>query len=313
MLQARGRVTGAELAQRLGVDRRTVRRYIAMLEELGIPITSELGRAGGYLLVAGYKLPPLLFTDDEAWALAIGLLAARGLGLSGAAEAVASAQAKLERVMPPALKSRVRAADEAVSLDGARTGEAVDGEVLASLALASQQQRRVRFAYRSRHQATERDVDPYGLAHRTGHWYVVGMCHLRRGLRSFRIDRVESVRVLAASFIRPPGFDTLGHLDRSLATIPREFSAEVLLLTDPVTAGRQIFPALGILEPHFDGVLLRAEVENLDWLARELARLPFDFRIERPAALREAIATIGKRLLHAAQSTTHRTANPPHL
>src|SRR5258708_25647088 len=110
-------MSGAELARRIEVDGRTVRRYISMLEELGIPITAERGRAGGYMRVAGFKLPPMMFTDDEALALSVGLLAARGLGLADAAPAVASAQAKLERVMPAGLKKRVRALDETVTLD----------------------------------------------------------------------------------------------------------------------------------------------------------------------------------------------------
>jgi len=114
LLQAHGRMSGAELARRLRVDPRTVRRYIALLEEMGIPITAERGRHGAYLLVAGFKLPPMMFTDDEALALSVGLLAARGLGLGEAGPAVSSAQAKLERVMPTNLKRRVRAVDETV-------------------------------------------------------------------------------------------------------------------------------------------------------------------------------------------------------
>ena len=108
LLQSRGRVSGPELAQRIGVDGRTLRRYIAMLEELGIPIVAERGRFGGYALIAGFKLPPLVFTNDEALALGVGLLAARSLGLADAAPAVAGAQSKLQRVMPQALKRRLR-------------------------------------------------------------------------------------------------------------------------------------------------------------------------------------------------------------
>src|SRR5438067_7554116 len=100
LLQAHGRLSGAELASRLEVDRRTLRRYVETLEEMGIPISTERGRQGGYALVPGFKLPPLMFTDDEALALAVGLVAARGLGLADASLATASAQAKLERVIP---------------------------------------------------------------------------------------------------------------------------------------------------------------------------------------------------------------------
>src|SRR6188508_3624933 len=108
LLQTHRRMTGAQLASRLAVDGRTVRRYVALLQDIGIPLTAERGRHGAYLLVAGFKLPPMMFTDDEALALSVGLLAARGLGLGESTPAVASAQAKLERVMPQNLKRRVR-------------------------------------------------------------------------------------------------------------------------------------------------------------------------------------------------------------
>src|SRR5262245_54159905 len=120
LLQTHGRMSGSELARRLRIHPRTVRRYIASLEELGIPITTDRGRDGAYMLVAGFKLPPMMFTDDEALALSVGLLAARSLGLADAAPAVASAQAKLERVMPVSVKRRVRAVDETVTLDLSR-------------------------------------------------------------------------------------------------------------------------------------------------------------------------------------------------
>jgi predicted DNA-binding transcriptional regulator YafY len=119
LLQSHGRVSGPELALRVGVDGRTLRRYIAMLEELGIPIVAERGRFGGYALVAGFKLPPMIFTDDEALALSVGLLAARGLGLADAAPAVTARGAKLQRVMPPAQTPPARVG-ETVALDLAR-------------------------------------------------------------------------------------------------------------------------------------------------------------------------------------------------
>jgi predicted DNA-binding transcriptional regulator YafY len=301
MLQAQGKVSGPELAARLGVDRRTVRRYIGMLEELGIPITTELGRGGGYLLVAGFKLPPMMFTEDEALALAVGLLAARSLGLADAATAVASAQAKLERVMPDGLKRRVRAVDEAVVLDLSRSPAVADNLALSTLATAARGQTRVSMRYRGRREATERELDPYGLVHRGGHWYAVGMCHLRGGLRSFRLDRIETVHLLETSFQRPPSFDALAHMTRSLATLPRAFSPEVLLETDLETATRAIVPTFGVLAPVPGGVLLRAEVEDLAWFARELARLPFGFVIHGPAELASVVASLGRQLVRRAQ------------
>ena len=298
LLQTRGRMTGAELAQQLDVDRRTVRRYIARLEEIGVPITAEQGRDGGYMLAAGFKLPPMMFNDDEALALSVGLLAARGLGLADAAPAVASAQAKLERVMPAPLKRRVRAVDETVTLDLSRPKAPGDNAALVALSSAAQAQTRVRMRYRAaQRNETERDFDPYGLGYREGCWYVVGMCHLRHGLRSFRLDRVLSVQPCDASFARPADFDALAHLTYSLATLPRAHAVDVVLETDLATAQRHLFPSIGVLEWMDDAVLLRAQVDDLDWFARELARLPFVFNIRRPGALREAVAALGRRLL----------------
>jgi predicted DNA-binding transcriptional regulator YafY len=303
LLQKHGRVSGAELARKLAVDRRTVRRYISMLEEIGIPITAEQGRDGGYMLVAGFKLPPMMFTDDEALALAVGLLAARGLGLADAAPAVASAQAKLERVMPEGLKRRVSAIDETVTLDLTRSTEPGDNAALAALSAAAQTRSRVRLDYRGQRGETERDLDPYGLAYRGGRWYVVGHCHLRHGLRSFRLDRVASVRTLESTFTRPPDFDALAHVTNALATLPRRYSPVVLLKTDLDTARRALFPAAGVLEWTPEGVLLRAQADDLLWFARELARLPFDFEIREPAELREVLASVARQLLERASGS----------
>ena len=304
LLQSQGRVSGPELAQRIGVGGRTLRRYIAMLEELGIPIVAERGRFGGYSLVAGFKLPPLVFTNDEALALAVGLLAARSLGLADAAPAVAGAQAKLQRVMPQALKRRLRAIDETVALDLSRRNlTPEDNAALVTLSAAAQARQRVHLRYRSgERQDTARDFDPYGLVWRGGRWYAVGHCHLRRDVRSFRLDRVIAVHALPASFGRPEDFDALGHLARSVATLPRTHAIEVLLHTDLDRARRETFDAIGVFAPEGDGVRLSAQADDLDWFARELARLPFDFAVVAPSALRDAVRRLGIRLRRLAGS-----------
>lgn len=306
LLQAHGRMPGSELARRINVDGRTLRRYIAMLEEIGIPIVAERGRYGGYALVAGFKLPPMMFTDDEALALSVGLLAARGLGLTDAAPAVASAQAKLERVMPTTLKRRVRAIDETVALD-LSPGTSVPGSSMALMTLSSaaQSRQRVHLHYRTTQRgATERDFDPYGLAWRGGRWYVVGHCHLREDVRSFRLDRIEAVGLLPRSFRRPEGFDALGYLAFSLASLPRAYAVEVRLAADLATVKNALFETIGIFEPDADGVILFAQIDDLDWFARELARLPFDFEVRAPAALRDALHDQGARLQRLANSET---------
>src|ERR687897_861319 len=177
LLQARGRVGGPELARRLEVGERTVRRYVAMLQEMGVPVEAERGRYGAYTLRPGFKLPPMMFTDEEALALALGLLSARRLGLSGAAPAVEGAQAKLERVLPEELRVRER--------------------------------KQVWMRYRSdSSEETERAIDPYALVRGDAFWYTFGYCHLRQARRLFRLERVISVDVLDLAFELPSGFHT---------------------------------------------------------------------------------------------------------
>jgi predicted DNA-binding transcriptional regulator YafY len=303
MLQSREVTGGAELARTLDVDRRTLRRYIVALEELGIPIVTTQGRFGGYQVVPGFKLPPMMFSDEEALALAVGLLAARELGLGQTLPAVASARAKLERVLPTKLRSRLGAVDESIALELTRPVDAFDPAMMASLCKAAQEKRRVDLGYQSRPgERTRRHFDPYGLVYRAGRWYSVGCCHLRRGLRSFRLDRVIAVEVLDTHFDRPEKFDALGYLRQSIATIPRAHTVEVLFETDLVTAQREIAWSLGILECTDNGILLRGQVDDLDYCARELARLPFDFSVRSPAALRRNIARNAQRLRRLAEA-----------
>ncbi len=297
LLQTHARMSGAELARRLEVDGRTLRRYISALEEMGIPITSERGRHGAYMLVAGFKLPPMMFNPDEALAISVGLLAARSLGLAEAGSAVASAQAKLERVMPANLKHRVRAVDETVTLDLTRAAPPEDNRALAVLSSAAQVERSVHMRYRSsKGEGSERDFDPYGLLYRNGCWYAGGYCHLRKGLRSFRLDRVEDVTILERGFKRPQDFDAGKHLDFSIATLPRAIAVEVLLETDLKTAMLELGQHIGLFEPHPEGVLFKTSTDGIDWMARQLARVSFGFRIRKPAQLRQALKAQAERL-----------------
>ena len=303
VLLARGLGGGAARAARLPLDRRTVRRYIAVLEGLGIPIASERGRDGGYRLMPGFKLPPMMFTDDEALALSVGLLAARNLGLAEAAPAVASASAKLERVTPAGLRKRIRAIGDTIALDLAQA-PASNNDALVTLSTAALAQQRVNLTYRSGNDdLSEREFDPYGLGYRGGRWYAVGHCHLRRDLRSFRLDRIAKVEAVPASFQRPKGFDVLGFLGNAIATLPRTHSIEVMLATDLATARKHVFAGFGVISQTSKGVLLRIEAETLDWVAAELARLPFEFAVLRPAALTDAVRQLAARLI--------KTAYPP--
>ncbi|WP_374347571.1 helix-turn-helix transcriptional regulator [Chitinimonas sp.] len=300
LLQTHGLLSGSELARRLEVDPRTLRRYVVMLEQLGIPVVAERGRDGGYRLMHGFKLPPMLFSNEEALAVALGLVASRQLGLNDAAPAGASALAKLERVMPEGLRKQVRAVGETVTLDLARASRAGDPQILATLSTAARAQQRVQLRYGAADgQASERAIDPYGLAYLHGAWYVVAYCHLRQGLRVFRLDRIVSARPMPASFARPADFDPLGHISEAIAIIPRLYQAQVRLALDLPAARQQVPTWLGVLRSVGDSTVLQIEADDLDWVARELARLPCDFTILSPEGLHTAIRRQAQRLLAA--------------
>ncbi len=288
LLQAYGRMSGAELAQRLEVNIRTLRRYIIMLQDLGIPIEAERGRNGAYVLSEGFKLPPMMFTNEEALALTVGLISARHLNLAETDRAIESAFAKLERVMPLDLKSRVRALTETVTLDQNTASSTAPSEVvLSAMSSAAQLQQRVHIEYHSEQgEDTKRDFDPYGLTYYLQRWYVVGYCHLRQDLRSFRLDRITHISILNANFKRPEGFDPLAHMMQTIATMPRKYSFELLLKTDMDTAQKEVFDVLGALEPNKDGVIMRGSVEDLDWLARQVSVFSFDFVVHEPDELK---------------------------
>jgi predicted DNA-binding transcriptional regulator YafY len=312
ILQALPRASASELARRLGVTERTVRRYIVQLQQLGVPVDAERGCDGGYRLRAGYKLPPLMFSADEALGLAVGLRAAAQLGLADLLPAVASTQAKLERVMPRELRRRLADAENTLAFDFARHHADAPGSAapaLQALSAAAHAQQTVQLHYADRDgAATERAVDVYGVAWRGGAWYAVGHCHLRGGLRSFRLDRVQQVEPLPRSFGRPPGFDVLGWLGRSIATLPRAHRVEVLLQATPAQAQALLPPYLGELLPQAGGTLLHAEADDLDWIARELSRLPCAFTVLAPQALLDALCGHAARLLErvtAAQNGSH--------
>jgi predicted DNA-binding transcriptional regulator YafY len=304
LLQAHGRMSGPELAQRLEVDIRTLRRYIIMLQDLGIPIEAERGRNGAYVLAAGFKLPPMMFTNEEALALTIGLISARRLNLAETDRAIESAFAKLERVMPLDLKSRVRALTETITLDSSTTPFAPPSEVvLSAMSSAAQLQERVHIQYHTNQgEDTERDFDPYGLTYYLNRWYVVGYCHLRQDLRSFRLDRITQINTLKTQFDRPKGFDPLAYIMQAIATMPRKFVFELLLKTDLGTAQKEVFDVLGILEADKDGVILRGSVEDLDWLARQISIFSFDFLVRKPDELRAELKKHSVKLANLAKA-----------
>jgi len=304
LLQAHGRMSGTELAERIEVNVRTLRRYIIMLQDLGIPIEAERGRHGAYVLSAGFKLPPMMFTNEEALALTVGLISARRFNLADTDRAIESASAKLERVMPLELKSRVRALTETVILAQNPSPSTPPSEVVLSImSSAAQLQQRVHIQYHPpQGEDTERDLDPYGLTYYLQRWYVVGYCHLRHDLRSFRLDRITNINMSSTHFKRPEGFDPLAHVMQAIATMPRRFAFELLLKTEIATAQKEVFDVLGVLEPGEDGIIMRGSVEDLDWLARQISIFSFDFIVREPDELRAELRKHSVKLANLAKA-----------
>jgi predicted DNA-binding transcriptional regulator YafY len=228
----------------------------------------------------------------------MGLLAARSLGLHAGESALASAQAKLERVMPDSVKRRLHAVEASVSIEspGVMAAQA-NATALMLLTHAAHAAERVHLQYRSAQgEETARDFDTYGLGFRGGAWYAVGYCHLRHGVRGFRVDRIVETRPLPARFKRPEDFDVLEWLNRTIATLPRAHRVEVLLHTDMAKAREAFSPAIGLLETADDGVLLHVRTDDLAWFARQLARVPFEFEIRTPQKLRKELLAHAARL-----------------
>ncbi|MFI5278335.1 MAG: helix-turn-helix transcriptional regulator, partial [Ktedonobacterales bacterium] len=256
LLQSRPSRSALELARALEVEPRSVRRYVTMLQDMGIPIEARRGRYGGYALRPGYKLPPLMLSDDEALAVTLGLLATRALPLAEVEPAVAGALAKLERVLPAPTRARVQALASAVALDlgprenaarreGAEPAQDSDatGAIIATLSEAALTGRSVWMRYQSASgQLTERLLDPYGVAYFDGRWYVAGYCHLRAGPRTFRLDRIHTVAPRDERFTRPERFDALAFAVRAFAAIPDRWLVEALLDTTLAAARRSVPP-----------------------------------------------------------------------
>lgn len=205
LLQIHRHWPGTELAQRLGVTARTVRRDVERLRELGYRIDSIPGTAGGYRLEAGSAVPPLLLTDDEAVAMAIGLRVAASQRLVSGPETTITALAKLEKLLPAPLRRRVSALAQAVQPAGIHAGAAVSSEVLGELALACRDHERVRFTHTSgAGRVTHRRVEPHALAPAERHWYLLCWDLDRDDWRTFRVDRLENLQHTRALFIPRP-------------------------------------------------------------------------------------------------------------
>jgi len=288
-----------ELAERLGVTTRTVRRDVAQLRDLGYPIESDAGRTGGYRLGAGGRLPPLLLTDDEAVAVAIGLRLATGHGVADDVDASMSALIKLEQVLPPVLRDRVGALNAATDLVAReRVAPAVDPEALLTLAAACRHHERLTFVHHADAGAvTDRRVEPYRLVSVQRRWYLVVWDLERRDWRTFRVDRIQDVVATGHTFEPADAPDAASMVVEGIARYPYEVQAEIMLDV-PIDVARDcVPPTVGVLEA-LDDTHTRMFIgaDDCEWIARFLAGLGCGFEIVSPPELVTALHQLAERL-----------------
>jgi predicted DNA-binding transcriptional regulator YafY len=273
-----------------------VRRYIVMLQDMGIPVEAERGPYGSYQLQRGHRIPPLLFTESEAIALTLGLLAIREFHFPVEVAAVESALAKTERVLPETLLQQARALQETITFHLDVLPQRVENDFVSILSSAAQQHRRVHLSYASWDgDKTEREFDPYGIVFNEGYWYTAGYCHLRRDLRTFRLDRIAALEPRVNSFEPPENFDVLGYVLHSLYEREGVEQVTVLMQTSLEHARQVISPNLGAVEDTEQGVLFRRAAIHLEWVAFFLMCLDFPVVVLQPEALRETLRQMAEK------------------
>ena len=304
MLQSRGTVSAGELSERLEVEQRTVRRYITALRDLGVPVESTPGRGGGYHLGPGSKLPPLMFSDEEALAVVLSLLRTLSGGPGADAADAASALAKINRVLPRDMRTGTSALGESAAFTGSALAlsqqDAVetDHRTILSVATARHLRQRLSISYRTPGGVeTERKIDPYGLVQHRSAWYVAGWCHLRADARVFRLDRIVALTIRRETFDLPEGFDAREEVTRALASAPYRWRVEVLIEASPDDVRPFIPEGVAIIEPASGGARIIARSNGLDRVARFIASLGYRFEIIEPLELHDVVRQIGRELL----------------
>ncbi|MFJ8820168.1 helix-turn-helix transcriptional regulator [Streptomyces sp. NPDC102467] len=312
LLQSGGTRTVAELAERLGVEGRTVRRYVGQLIDLDVPVESVRGRYGGYRLAPGYRLPPLMLSDDEALVVLLGLIAGRRTGLMTAGHTASeTASAKIRRVLPRHVAHRLDTLLESLAFTD-RPGEfaAPDAGVLLTVADAVRHHRPVSMRYTDGGgRRSERTLHAYGIVAHSGRWYVTGHDGHSGEERTFRLDRITDARALPGSFEPPEGAGSAERLLTGFATA--EYRHEVTLRVQGTEEQiRAHLPAsVAILEENGprDGregwLNVRLRAERLDWLPPVLAALDRPFVIEGPDELRSLVGEFAKRLASYARAS----------
>ncbi len=305
LLQTPREWPGSELAERLGVTPRTIRRDIERLRDLGYPVQATMGAVGGYRLAAGAAMPPLVLDDEEAVAIAVGLRAGAGHAVDGIEEASVRALAKLEQVLPSRLRHRVATLQAAtVPLTWGDSGT-VDPRTLTVMAAAATGHERLRFAYRTGDGTeTQRLVEPHRLVSTGRRWYLVAYDIDRDDWRTFRVDRVSEPFATGARFTprELPAADAAEFMSRSMSRLQSTYRV-VATLHAPASFVAARFPgALGTPEP-LDDDRCRLEfttADSLEWVAFRLALIDCEFEAHEPGELVAHLAELGARISRAA-------------
>lgn len=304
LLQSRPVWRGEELAERLAVTTRTVRRDVERLRELGYPVRAAQGVGGGYQLGAGGRLPPLLLDDDEAVAVVVCLRLAAGGSVAGIGEAALRTLAKLDQVLPGRLKEQVGALDEATVALPSRVA-LVDPDVLVLLARATRRSLRVRCEYRARDgRRSARDVEPYRLVTTGQRWYLLAFDLDRQDWRTFRLDRMSEVRATTFTFRPRPAPDAATYVQEAVSSAGYRYVARVRFAAEAATVRERIPGAAGEVRDLGAG---RCEVvsgaDRLESLAWHLGWLAADLRADleviEPPELRDTMRAVGRHLLAA--------------
>ncbi|MFY9891350.1 MAG: YafY family protein [Streptosporangiaceae bacterium] len=301
LLEVRPDWGGADLASRLDVTPRTLRRDIARLRSLGYPVHAAPGVAGGYRLGAGASLPPLLLDDDEAVAVALSLRSAPAHSVSGVGEASLRALAKLEQVLPSRLRERAAAIGHAtVPLAG--PVPAIDAETLVTIARACRHCERLEFGYRSHGgELTRRLVEPHRLVQASYRWYLVARDLDRADWRTFRCDRITGPQLTGVRFAPRDPPDAAAFVARAVTTAPYRYQARILVHAPAETVAEQVPPSAGVLEPAGpDSCMLVSGSDSLDAIAVMVAMMGLRFSVLEPPELIERMRVLAASLAAAA-------------
>jgi predicted DNA-binding transcriptional regulator YafY len=306
LLQGRRDWPGSELAERLEVSGRTIRRDIERLRQLGYPVESLTGPAGGYRLRAGSAMPPLLLDDEEAIAIAVGLRTAARASVAGIEETAVRALVKLEQVLPAHLRRRVGALGRA-TVTSPVTGPTVDPQHLTVIAAACRDSECLRFAYRRRDGTdSRREVEPHSLVNHGRRWYLVAWDRSREDWRTFRIDRLARPASTGVRFMprRLPAKDAAAYVEQSITSAPNRFEARVTLHAGADEITSRVPGYWGTIVPiDAQRCEYRTGDDDLRWLALRVAMLGVDFEVHEPPELIEHLRVLASRLERAGLDT----------